>query len=339
MKWPATFALCLLFPVLAQAQAHGETLKATVNTYILPEYAAFADRSEALKQAAQSDCNASSKPLRAAYHAAFDQWLRVSHLRFGPSEVEDRAFALAFWPDTKGFTPKSLGKLITSRDATGTNAQAYREVSIAARGFYALEFLLFDARISTLGDAAYRCALTRTITADIDANADAILSDWRADYAAKMIQPGQNASPYRTEKEAVQELFKALITGLEFTKDARLGRPLGSFDRPRPRRAETYRSGRSLRNVVQVVTSLRELARLLAAGEPNLAKTLDAGFARSLEIAAELDDPVFAGVATPGGRLRVEILQQSIDHIHELALNELGAKLGVRAGFNALDGD
>ncbi len=44
--------------------------------------------------------------LTEAYHAAFDAWIKTSHLRFGPSEVNDRAFALAFWPDSRGQYPR-----------------------------------------------------------------------------------------------------------------------------------------------------------------------------------------------------------------------------------------
>ena len=52
-----------------------------------------------------------------------------------------------------------------------------------------------------------------------------------------------------------------------------------------------------------------------------------------------LDDPIFAGVAFPQPRLKVEILQQSVDTIRTTVRNALGPTLGVAEGFNALDGD
>ncbi|MEM6371483.1 MAG: hypothetical protein AAF727_01715 [Pseudomonadota bacterium] len=45
------------------------------------------------------------------------------------------------------------------------------------------------------------------------------------------------------------------------------------------------------------------------------------------------------GVAEPSGRLRVEVLQQSIDVIRHLLAEEVGPDLGISAGFNSLDGD
>jgi predicted lipoprotein len=44
-------------------------------------------------------------------------------------------------------------------------------------------------------------------------------------------------------------------------------------------------------------------------------------------------------VATPQGRLRIEILQQSVAALRDTALAELGPELDVGIGFNAADGD
>ncbi|MGR3491358.1 MAG: imelysin family protein, partial [Shimia sp.] len=54
---------------------------------------------------------------------------------------------------------------------------------------------------------------------------------------------------------------------------------------------------------------------------------------------AEIDDPAFAGVADPIGRLRVEAIATALRDIRALVALELAPTLGVSAGFNALDGD
>ena len=342
MLRPLAFVLALLapgfWPVAAPAANFGALVDTVVDDHILPGFTRFAAATESLKTTADVGCDPQSPALRAAYHAGFDAWLGVSHLRFGPTEAEDRAFALAFWPDTKGFTPKSLSKLIADEDPAVNDPAAFGHVSIAARGFFALEFMLYDPGFAAAGQPAYRCALIRAIARDIDANADAILRDWQTAYADELRNPGPGRH-YRSGEEAVQELFKALTTGLQFTSDTRLGRPMGTFDRPRPNRAEAHRSGRSLRNVEASLTALRALALSLAQGSPDLTGDIAAAFDTALGEAAALNDPVFAGVADPQGRLRVEILQQKIDHIREIAATELGPLLGVAAGFNSLDGD
>ncbi|AVO39500.1 imelysin family protein [Pukyongiella litopenaei] len=329
--------LCLCGPAAAET-ALSDTVALAVSDHVLPAVSAFEQGAGRLDDTARAGCGAGPDRLRAAFHATVDDWTRMSHLRFGPTEDEDRAFAIAFWPDSRGKTPKALAGLLSGDAALLEDADAFRQVSIAARGLYALEFLLFDEPTMTTGSAAARCLLVRAIARDVAANAVAIAGAWRGGYAADLTEPGEGRR-YRSDTEAAQELFKALSTGLQFTADARLGRPLGGFDRPRPNRAELYRSGRSLRQVWLSLEATRDLALILAAGAPDLADRLDQAYAHALRQVDALADPSLAGVADPQGRLRIEALQQLVNDIRDLVTTELGPILGVAAGFNSLDGD
>lgn len=329
--------LILALVALLPLPAFADSTRSIVDEHILPGFAALAETTQTLQNTAAETCTRGD-PLNTAYNAAFDAWITVSHLRFGPTEQEDRAFALAFWPDSRGATPKALSRLIANADPVVETADTYAEVSIAARGFFALEFLLYDAAFADQGDADYRCQLIQTITADIAAVSDAMQQDWQNDYAAKLIEPSAD-SPYRTPAEATQELFKALNTGLQFTSENRLGRPLGTFDKPRPNRAEARRSARSLRHVELSLTSLKSLALALAADAPDIQEKLDQRFTKAIDVAARVDDPSFAGVADPGTRIKVEALQSAVESIRQAVALDLGPHLGVSVGFNALDGD
>lgn len=324
------FALAISLAGVAGAQ----DLDAVIDGHILPGYEALEDATLTLAEAAAADCTPESGALRTAFHDAFDAWVRVSHLRFGPSETDDRAFALAFWPDPRGSTQKTLGSLLRTEDDVIATPEGFATVSVAGRGFYALEFMLFDPALATAGSAEYRCALVQAITVDIASNSAGIRADWLETHADLMRRAGQNDT-YRSEEEALRQLFTALTTGLEFTADVRLGRPLGTFDRPRPKRAEARRSERSLLHVVLSLNSLRELAALMSETDPRL----DAAFSASLGRAGALNDPVFASVTDPQGRLRIEALQQEIKRIRQEATTGLGQRLGIAAGFNSLDGD
>jgi hypothetical protein len=110
---------------------------------------------------------------------------------------------------------------------------------------------------------------------------------------------------------------------------------LGTFDKPRPERAEARLSGRSQRNVVLSLQALRGLAASLS---PQATTTL-AAFDRAIALAEGLSDPVFAGVDDPQARLKVEILQQAVQGARDAALAELAPSLGVDIGFNSADGD
>ena len=110
---------------------------AIVEGHVLPGYQALAAETANLAESAAEDCTPASPALIDAYHDAFDAWVGVSHLRYGPSEQDDRAFALAFWPDPRGSTPKALSALIRNADDAVTDPVEFEAISIAARGFYA----------------------------------------------------------------------------------------------------------------------------------------------------------------------------------------------------------
>ncbi|WP_298261523.1 imelysin family protein [uncultured Litoreibacter sp.] len=334
MKPVAVCLALLVTPVVAAA----DPIPDIVDRHILPKFHLLAQRTKALSGAAHQECDPRSAALRAAYGAAFDAWVSASHLRFGPTEVNDRAFALAFWSDKRGATPRALTALLTQEDSIATSAQTYAEASVAARGVYALEYLLYDEALISMAGATYRCALLQAVSADMAASASAIYEDWQSDFAAKLRSP-EPAAVYRSPAEVLQVLFKSLSTGLQFTSETRLGRPLGRFDRPRPARAEARRSGRSSRHVQMSLAAQQDLALRLAGDEAELRAKLQAGFMRALLQLADLQDPVFEGVADPQSRLKIESLQQSVDAIRAIVREDLGPKLGVTVGFNALDGD
>ena len=79
---------------------------------ILPALADFSAASADLGRAAQEDCRAES--LRPAFQAAFDAWMPLSDLHIGPSETG--ALSIAFWPDDRGFTARTLAGLIAAED-------------------------------------------------------------------------------------------------------------------------------------------------------------------------------------------------------------------------------
>lgn len=332
----------LIAAVVAALPLAGVAQNAVVVTslehHILPRFERFADQTQMLADVAAENCEAQSPALKQAYARAFDAWISVSHLRFGPTETRDHAFAIAFWPDSRGATPKALARLIVDEDPITADAQAYSDASIAARGLYALEFLMYDDVLSTTGSDAFRCILIQTMTKDIALMARAIWDDWAADFSLQMLEPSKNAH-YRTDQEVVQELLKALSTGLQFTAETRLGRPLGHFNKPRPKRAEAWRSGRSARHVLLSLAALRHLSGILSIENNELRRELDQSVERSLSLLERLNDPVFAGVGDPKSRFRIEALRQSIETTRSLVRERLGPELGVSAGFNALDGD
>ncbi|SFB12642.1 hypothetical protein SAMN05421688_3089 [Poseidonocella pacifica] len=322
-------ALALLCPLTAQAG-----VKDVVDGHVLPGTARFAKATAQLDVAASADCTAEA--IRPAWNDAYDAWLGISHLQLGPIEAKGRALAIAFWPDTRGLVPRALGSLIAAEDPIASNEESFGEVSVAARGLIAMERLLYDEDFAY--DAGeYECNLVRAITHDLSRMAVEIDTEWREDFSRTLLTAGEPGNDtFLTSREADQALYTALLTGLEYNADQRIGRPLGSFDRPRPTRAETWRAGRSLRNVTLSLEALNDLTEKFADTDTTWTGL---AFADALSVAVDLDDPIFRGVEEPAGWLKVEILQQRIELVESSVEGEIGAALGLAAGFNSGDGD
>lgn len=326
-------ALPLAVALTAAPPAHAGVPEAVAD-HILPRVHSFAVQSRALSVNADADCTAEG--VRPSFHNAFDAWMGISHLAFGPLEEEGRALSIAFWPDKRGLVAATVAKLVADEDVAVAEESAFAQVSIAGRGFYALERLLYDPAYAGYGREDYACRLVQAIAGDLARMAGEISAGW-GDHAPLMLTAGEDGnSAYLTPKEAVQRLYTSLMAGLEFDADQRLGRPLGTFDKPRPERAEARRSERSLRNLMLSLTALRELAAMLADGP---IPATEAAFDQALAQAENLQDPVFGTVAEPSGRLKVEIVQQSVRAIEAAVAAEIGVQLGVAAGFNSADGD
>ncbi|GGE18985.1 signal peptidase [Primorskyibacter flagellatus] len=305
-----------------------------VNDHTLPRFHSFAVQTRALAVNAAADCTAEA--VIPSYHNAFDAWMGVSHLSFGPLEKDGRGLAIGFWPDKRGMVASTVAGLVRDEDAAVDDTADFAQVSVAGRGLFALEQLLFGSDYAGYGRDSYTCRLVQAVAADLARMAAEVDAEWQ-DQAQLMLSAGEAGNTaYLTPREPAQQYYTALMAGLEFTADQRLGRPLGTFDRPRPERAEARRSERSLRNVVLSLEALGDLAEKLADGP--VPATAEA-FATARATAEDLQDPVFATVDDPSGRLKVEIVQQRVRAARDAAKAEVGAPLGVSEGFNSADGD
>ncbi|MBU2958340.1 imelysin family protein [Paracoccus sp. 1_MG-2023] len=300
-----------------------------VNDHILPATERFQVAAHALADTAAQDCSADA--LQAPYQDAFDAWMGLSHLGFGPLEQDGRALTVEFWPDPRGLVARSVRGLVADQDPVVDDAQGFAEVSIAGRGLMALE------QVMTGEGGDYACRYARAITADLATIADDVQTDWQ-DHAALMLSAGEDGNDrYLSAREADQALYTALLSSIEFDADQRLGRPMGSFDKPRPKLAEAWRTDRPLRNIDLSLAALRDLAAKLSDDPIPLT---EAAFDYAEAQVAELqDDPNLASVDDPTSRLKIEILQQRIRAVGTAIEGEIGAGLGLTAGFNSKDGD
>lgn len=356
----------LLMPSLAAAEdtaalhrMNGEL----VAHHVVPRYAALAESTAALAATAETACAqidaAGIEALRRSYNAALDGWIGVQHLRFGPIQLLMRDMRFAFWPDAKNMTSRHLAEMIAARDTEALAPEAFARGSIAVQGFPALERLLYEegaAERQLAGDAeaAYRCALIEAIAGNLATMAAEVLAAWRDGdkaYARTMAAPGEDNPYYRDDKEVALELFKSLYTALNLVADVKLARPLSkSLAEARPRLAESWRSGRSLRNVVLNLEAARDLYAGAGghgfgdyvrnvAGDAALDDLLTRAFAQTIATAEGMTVPLEAAVADPAQRPALEKLARESLALKQLVAQRMPAALGLQLGFNALDGD
>ncbi len=317
-------ALVLLIALSTPAAAD---IAEAVQGQILPGYAAFQAAADRLAATGKA-CDI--KAVQADYQATYDAWMAVQHIHIGPTEEDGRALAVLYWPDPKALGAKAQRALMTG-DPAKLAPDAFAQQSVAARGLLGLERLIYPAEPLP----ADPCPLIAATTADLSRVAGEIATLWgpQAQLLLTAGDPGNGA--YLSRAEARQALFTQLATGLENLTDQRIGRPLGTFEAPHPDRAEARASGRSLRNVTLALQAMRAFTASLTPDAPQTLAAFDVAIAQ----AEALNDPVFAGVADPAARLKVEILQRSIAHIRELAISEVAPEMDVGIGFNAADGD
>lgn len=94
-----------------------------VSDHILSNVAVFAGAPAALAATAATD--GAEPALQDAYHSAFDAWLGISHLQFGPMENLGLSLSFAFWPDPRSQTGRALGRLIAADDPVVLDAEAF----------------------------------------------------------------------------------------------------------------------------------------------------------------------------------------------------------------------
>ncbi|PCH98019.1 MAG: signal peptidase [Rhodobacteraceae bacterium] len=299
------------------------------------KYAQFAQTSQALVLATQTNCTAPS--VMPAYHAAFDAWVEASIVLFGPLDEIGGLLSLGFWPDKKGFTAKTLRKLIAAQDIPTLEADNFAQVSIAGKGFFALDHLLGDATFNDYGSDSYTCKLVQAIAADLAHNAQIMDAKWQDEFARTIATAGQpDNALFLSPDEVAQAYLTTLAGALEYIETQRLARPLGSFEKQRPKRAEAWRTTRPLRNIEHALSAAHDLATALGDGQISLTQE---AFVNALDFMPRITDKDFTQIADTSNRFQAESLQTLVSVIHEAVEVELGAHLGVTIGFNALDGD
>jgi hypothetical protein len=359
---PALLAIVMLAP--SAAAVDRSTLNRSLALdYAAPRYQALADATAGLRDAATSYCgqpdDARLAALRSAYDSAMDAWASAQPLRLGPVTFEKRLERLQFWPDKHNSGGKQFTQTLQVMDPATAAAVAVGEGTVALQGFPAFERLLFDDKV-TPGSASdpsgkFRCDLLAAVAtnlAKIAADTTRAWGDAGQGFAKSVIEPGPDNPYFGDDREATAAFLDGFMTLLQVIADQKLLRPLGDdAASAKPRLAESWRSGRSLRNIEMNLRSLRAMyageqghpgfsAVMRDTMEGNaFAAVIDDAFGRAIAAATSAGAPLEEAIADPSHRPAIETLRAVVKDLQRLVSTHLPGALGVSIGFNSLDGD
>lgn len=301
------------------------------------QFAAFRDQSAALVNAAEAYCegNIDETALKAQLANTWIAWAPLDSYQFGPVQDLGAALAVNFWPDKKNFVGRAVSSLLNATPDQQADRDFVAAGSAAAQGLPALELLLYSDLPA--------CPAIIGISGHMSDLATQLYDAWFAPdgWADLARGAGPDNPVYLSAEEFTKTLYTAVDFGLIRIQDARLGRPLGTFDRPYPMRAEGWRSGLTEAIIHAQLNGVAQMIERGFAGdirEPDRAwilEVIDQAHARLDRIGA----PIPVAVETPDTRIRVEALQQKIEYLRGELARDIGPNLGVDSGFSAADGD
>jgi predicted lipoprotein len=326
-----------------------------IEHYLRPEFARLKTETAALVPAVDGLCATPSLEslggAREAFGAVVLAWSRVEYARLGPVIVDHRLERFSFWPDPRGIGLRQVQKLLAEKDESAIEPDTLAGKSVALQGLQALEFVLFGTGSETLaGGEPFRCAYGAAIARNLDTIAAEIVSGWADDsgYVALMWDPGPDNPVYRSPEEPVGDIVEILTTGFLFIRDVRIGAFVGENPKKaKPRRAAFWRSGLAIDAIRANFAGLDALFEASGLVPVIESRPDGAGFVGSVrfEFKSARENfengfpPVSEAVANPSDHGRLLYLFIVANTLWKLFTEDISAALGLRMGFNALDGD
>ncbi len=340
---------CVLAGFAATARADDKAnvavMRELVTKLIIPGY-------EKLLRAAETQAalwsNFVAKPeasaiaaLREAYSNTADAWSAVEFLHFGPAGVDFRFERLSYWPERKNATAKALTLLFARQADEGLGPEHFAGTSAAGQGLPALERLLFDEQAQELllaqdASGERRRQVSLAIARNIAIIAGQILAGWQDDPDSVL----KKLDDLTYAQEATARIATDLLGLFQLMRDTKIEAPLGkSIESAKPRLAEGWRSGRSIRAIAINLTTLRDAADIILAGNtgeissPSVLKS-------AVKIANSLSsEDLSALVTSPKQRSDAVLLYDAVTSARDVSKLEIPNALGITIGFNSLDGD
>ena len=323
--------------------------RAAIDQVVVPAFREHARAMHRLGPEIERHCEgeeaADFAAVREAFGEAMDAWQRAWPFGLGPVMHGAGRARIEFWPGRRGTSARQMRRALHTRDVALLDAEHLAGKSVAIKDLQALERLLFEVPRD-----AYTCGYAGAIAHYQSDLANEILHEWTKEggFRQAALVAGGGSDEYADDAEVARDLMRVLTESLDAVIAQKLESPLGeSAAKAKPKRAENWRSERSMRNIVLNIESISTLvgtpggfADLVAShGGGELADDLRKGFAQASSNARAVTVPLSEAVSEPDGRAKLLDLLASLRALRAMVTGPLSRATGLLVGFNSQDGD
>lgn len=301
------------------------------------QFGKFRDNAATLSDTARAYCDGTTDRggIEQALAATWQAWAPLDAYQFGPIETQAAALTVNFFPDKKNFVGRALSDLLKRPGAEQADPAVAAASSAGAQGLPALERLLFEDRQT--------CPALVGVSGNLARIGAALYDGWFTPdgWAALVTTAGPDNPVYLSHVEFTRQIFTALDFSILRLREHRIGRPLGTYERSFPRRAEAWRAGFTNDIMVAQIDGLIAIVDDgFATAVPDATRAEIIGIAQDIQTRIHaIGAPLADALDDPQMRIRVEALQTKLDYLKFRLDQEIGETLGVDVGFSAGDGD
>lgn len=351
----ALLAAAVGTPALAIDEAVARQVMArAVDFYIRPAYADFHVKASALTEATAKLCEAPSeaelKVVGARFSETVESWGKVEIIREGPVLEQNRFERVLFYPDRKGIGLKQVQALIAKPDEAVTDPEALKDRSVAIQGLGAFEFIFFGAYPEGVvaEKNSFRCRYGLAIAENVESIAGELQSAWDdpKGVANDWKNPSKDSAVFRNGQEAMQALIGLHVHGIEMVRDQRF-KPFykGRDQKLTPNAALFRRSGNTTLAIAADIEGLAELWRisdmgaLLARDRRAVAGNVLFDYKATAAAIRKLPPPTAQALKDEKYLAKLDFVEFTLKDAIARVNNDVGAAVGLEAGFSFADGD
>jgi predicted lipoprotein len=302
-----------------------------VNGYILDVYARLDANSAVLSAAVDEFIANPTEENLAAARAAWIQsrvpWEESEAALFGPVDFNGFDPALDSWPVNR----VDLEAVLNS--STDLSLESVANFDASVKGFHTIEFLLFGTggSQSASGFSSRQFEYLRASTADLRNIASQLLRSWTegidgsTPYAQEFLTAGQGSSIYPSERSAIEEIARGIITIADEVANGKIADPFDTRD------TELVESQFSFNSITDFTSDIRgiqfsyerALSAFVADQNSDLDQRIRAQINAALSALGAIPEPFRDAILDPSNDSLIVEAQAQIRGIQSIFENEV----------------